>query len=193
MYSGFFNYWSSPIESKHHSWLFFICDAWLYDQQQFLLTFSFTVGANSGIFWSNWDAANERNMRGPGVTSHKREIQQTRKKRQKILLAKPISPKCMQRKTSFLQRFCHLLAARVSTEAPYVANDGWRRTNWVGHLGWWQHHFFTFLGAEKLWICNILWNQRSVREHLFLISRTPQLKARSMCCFQFDLILLLLM
>ena len=32
-----------------------------------------TVGANSGIFWSNWDAANERNMRGPGVTSHKSE------------------------------------------------------------------------------------------------------------------------
>ena len=91
----------------------------------------------------------------------------------KILLARPISPKCMQRKTSFLQRFCHLLAARVSTEAPYVANDGWRRTNWVG-LGQWQHHFFTFLGAKKLWICNILWNQHSVREHLFLISRTPQ-------------------
>ena len=150
-----------------------IHDAWLYDQQQFLLTFSFTAGANSGIFWSNWDAANERNMRGPGVTSHKREIQQTRKKRQKILLAKPISPKCMQRKTSFLQRFCHLLAARVSTEAPYVANDGWRRTNWMG-LGQWQHHFFTFLGAEKLRICNILWNQHAVREHLFLISRTPQ-------------------
>ena len=119
-------------------------------------------------------AANERNMRGPGVTSHKREIQQTRKKRQKILLAKPISPKCMKRKTSFLQRFCHLLAARVSTEALLVANDGWRRTNWVGHLGRWQRHFFPFLGAEKLWICNILWNQRSVREHLFLISRTPQ-------------------
>ena len=56
-----------------------ICDAWLCDQQQFLLTFSFTAGANSGIFWSNWDTANERNMRGPGVTSYKREIQQTRK------------------------------------------------------------------------------------------------------------------
>ena len=185
MFSGFYNYWSSPTESKHYSWLFLfcICDALLYDQQQFLLTFSFTAGANSGIFWSNWDAANERNMRGPGVTSHKREIQQTRKKRQKILLAKPISPKCMKRKTSFLQRFCHLLAARVSTEAPLVANDSWRRTNWVGHLGRWQRHFFTFLGNEKLWICNILWNQRSVRDHLFLISRTPQLKARSMCCF----------
>ena len=95
----------------------------------------------------------------------------------------------MHHKTSFLKRFCHL---SVSTEAPYVANDGWRRTNWVGRLGWWQRHFFTFLGAEKLWICNITWNQRSVREHLFLISRTPQLKARSMCCFQFDLILLLM-
>ena len=116
-------------------------------QSLFSLTFYFTSRVNCGIFWLSSGATNERKswarcyQRNPA-----KEQTQPKENLSWVFLSASFHNLMYTVFNIFYKFFLHLLSsvAKVTTEAPHGANDGWGRTN-----GRDSRHFFAFLNPQN--------------------------------------------